>query len=108
MPDRLLGRMNQHDPVFITSLYNDNAAHVTGARTVVGREEIRKWYQSLFETLLPGGTFKITGKSGQGDSRRFTWSAKSRKGKVLDGSDTLGLKDGRIQYHYTYFTVKND
>ncbi|MBN1264498.1 MAG: nuclear transport factor 2 family protein [Anaerolineales bacterium] len=105
MPDRLLGRLNQLDPAFIIGLYNDNAAHVTGARTVVGRDEIKKWYKSMFTTLLPDAKFKITGKSGQGESRRFTWTAKSNKGKVLDGSDTLGLKDGRIQYHYTYFTV---
>ena len=59
----------------------------------------------MFQTLLPEASFTVTGKSGQGESRRFTWTAKSKRGKVLDGSDTIGLKDGRIQYHYTYFTV---
>lgn len=106
MPERLVGRWNQHDPALVAGLYLDSAAHVTGARTVVGREPIQQWYGVLMNQLLPGAQFQMTGKSGSGPSRQFTWIAQSDHGVVMDGNDTLGLRDGRIQYHYTYFTIQ--
>jgi hypothetical protein len=106
MPERLIGRLNHHDPVFVAGLYKENAAHVTGERTVVGRPYVEQWYRHMFTELLPDATFKVTGKSGSGRTRHFTWEARSSKGAIFDGNDTLGLIDGRIQYHYTYFTMQ--
>lgn len=105
MPERLLGRINEGDPGLVSGLYKENAAHVTGERTIVGRAAIQEWYRTLLSQILPNGKFEVTGKSGSGRSRQFMWRAISNTGKVLDGNDTLGLIDGRIQYHYTYFTV---
>jgi len=105
MPERLVGRLNQHDPVFVGGLYQENAAHVTGDRTIIGRESVRDWYKTLLVDLLPDAEFLVTSKSGTGVSRHFTWTATSSRGKVIDGNDTLGIKDGRIQYHYSYFTI---
>jgi hypothetical protein len=96
---------NTHDPSRVLSLYQDNAAHVTGARTVVGAQAIRDWYTELFSKRLPGALFQITGFSGSGNSRHISWTATSSGGTVRDGNDTLGIRDGKIQYHYTYFTV---
>lgn len=101
----LIGRMNQHNPIHVVDLYLDNAAHVTGARTVTGKDPIREWYRVLFEQLLPNGKFELTGRSGRRSSRNFTWKASSDNGDVLNGCDTLGLINGKIQYHYTYFTI---
>jgi hypothetical protein len=106
MPERLIGRMNERDPVFVSKLYAQNAAHVTGERTVVGQDAVQQWYRDLLTEKLPGAKFSILGKSGNGRSRHFLWQAASPQGQVLDGNDTLGLVDGRIQYHYTYFTVR--
>ncbi len=105
MPERLLGRMDEGDPSLVAGLYNENAAHVTGDRTIVGREAIMAWYRTLLTNILPGGKFEVIGKSGSGRTRQFMWRAISSAGKVFDGNDTLGLIEGRIQYHYTYFTV---
>jgi len=105
MPERLIGRMNEHDPVFVSGLYADRAAHVTGERTIVGKDPVQQWYQSLFTNILPNAQFEVMGKSGEGRTRHFMWRATSEQGVVMDGNDTLGLIDGRIQYHYTYFTV---
>lgn len=104
-PEQVIGKLNQKDPSLLADMYQDNAAHVTGARTVVGKPAVQQWYQSMLTDLLPQGQFQLTGKSGYGSSRHFTWTATSDKGQVVDGKDTLGLRDGLIQYHYTYFTV---
>jgi hypothetical protein len=105
MPERLIGRLNQKDPSLVAGLYLENAAHVTGERTIVGQESVRSWYESLLGNILPNGSFAVTGKSGSGRTRQFTWTARSDRGNVSDGSDTLGLSGGRILYHYTSFSV---
>ncbi len=105
MPERLVGRLNSHDAGLVAGLYAANAAHVTGAQTVVGTQAIADWYQTLLTQLLPNALFEVTGKSGTGPSRQFTWKASSDRGSVVDGNDTLGLLDGKIQFHYTYFTI---
>lgn len=105
MPERLLGRLNQKDAGLVSGLYLENAAHVTGERTAIGRDSIRTWYEGLLGTVLPNGHFEVTGKSGSGSTRQFTWKATSDRGAVIDGNDTLGLVGGRILYHYTYFNV---
>ncbi len=105
MPERLLGRMNEGDTSLIAGLYKENAAHVTGERTIIGRAAIQDWYRSLLSSILPDGKFEVIGKSGSGRTRQFLWRATSTAGAVVDGNDTLGLIDGRIQYHYTYFSV---
>jgi hypothetical protein len=105
MPERLIGRLNQKDAALVSGLYLDNAAHVTAERTVVGREAVRLWYEELFRTRLPDCEYQVTGKSGTGSTRQFTWTARSERGLAVEGSDTLGLaQDGnRILYHYTSF-----
>jgi hypothetical protein len=97
---------NTHDPNRVAALYQDNAAHVTGSRTVVGSPAIVNWYTEMFNQRLPGALFLLTGFSGTGNSRHLTWTATSSAGEVADGNDTLGIRDGKIQYHYTYFNVR--
>lgn len=106
MPERLFGRLNQQDPKLIAGLYHEKAAHVTGQRTIVGRDSIRKWYGELLKNRLPAADFKLTGKNGSGKTRHFTWNAESSKGVVIDGNDTIGINEGRIYFHYSYYTVR--
>jgi len=105
MPERLVGRLNQKDASLVAGLYMDNAAHVTGERTIVGREAVRQWYETVFQQILPNAQYQVTGKSGSGTTRQFTWTARSDRGLVVDGNDTLGLDAGRILYHYTSFSL---
>lgn len=103
--ERLVASWNTHDPNRVLALYHDNAAQVTSARTVVGSTAVADWYTDIFSNRLPGAVFRITGHSGAGNSRHFSWTASSPAGNVLDGNDSLGLRDGKVQYHYTYFTI---
>ncbi len=103
--EQYIAALNTHDPDQVTALYADNAVHITAARTVVGLAKIRAWYQSLFDTVLPNATFELTGYSGTGNSRHLTWTATSSAGQVTNGNDTFGLMNGKIGYHYTFFTV---
>ncbi len=102
---RLFDALNSRDPNRVANLYTERAVHVTAARTIVGRDKIRTWYQTLFNQVLPNGVFFLTSFSGSGNSRSFTWTARSTAGNVNNGSDTLGLMSDQIAYHYSQFSV---
>ncbi|MCJ7514273.1 MAG: nuclear transport factor 2 family protein [Anaerolineales bacterium] len=103
VPEELIQRLNKRKISSITDLYHEGAAHVTGDRTVVGHSALKAWYRYLLEEALPDAKFELTGKTGAGTFRQFTWFAKTTAGRVVVGSDTLGILDGKIQYHYTHY-----
>lgn len=103
--ERYIEALNSHDVDKVVELYNDHAVHVTSARTIFGKPAIRAWYETFMNQLLPNGLYLRTGFSGTGNSRHFTWVCQADTTDVLNGDDTLGLDDGKISYHYTFFTV---
>ena len=97
--------LNTHSSDEVGELYTPNAVHVTPARTIQGLQAIKDWHVSLFDEVLPQATFTLTGFSGAGNSRHIAWTAQSSHGDVQSGNDTLGLLDGKIAYHFSYFKV---
>ncbi|MEK6255792.1 MAG: nuclear transport factor 2 family protein, partial [Chloroflexota bacterium] len=97
--------LNTHDPAQIAKLYTSDGVHVNASRTVQGVDALQNWYSALLNQILPDGHFSLTGLGGKDNRRYMTWSATSSLGEVLDGSDTLGILDGKIAYHYTYYTI---
>lgn len=96
--------LNTRDVNQVLNLYTFNAVHVNAARTIQGLDALRAWYNTFFNQVLPNATFTLTGYSGEGSSRHLNWTATSSAGRVLNGNDTLGLVNGKIAYHYTFFT----
>jgi len=103
--EEYFAHLNSGDPLNPTTLYSLNGVHSSPSETVQGPEELLAWYHTFLTTTLPNATFVLTGFSGTGSSRNLTWTATSDNGQVLNGNDTLGLKDGKIAYHYTFFNV---
>ncbi|GAB4523470.1 MAG: hypothetical protein Fur0018_06310 [Anaerolineales bacterium] len=104
--ERFVTALNTHDPDKVAALYHDDAVHVNAVRSVSGKINVRTWYATLFQQILPQATFTLSGYSGAGNSRHLTWEANSTAGTVRTGNDTLGLRDGKIYYHYTFFKVE--
>lgn len=104
--ERYISALNTKDPAEVLSLYTNSAVHINATRTTQGLDNLRAWYLRLFNTILPDASFRLTGYSGTGNSRHFTWTATSSKGRVNNGNDTLGLIDGKISYHYSFFSVQ--
>ncbi len=97
--------LNSHDPDKVSVLYIPDAVHVNASRTIQGLTAIHSWYDTLLNSWLPNATFIHTGYTSSATARWFTWRALSTKGNVENGSDTLGLYNGKIAYHYTSFTI---
>lgn len=105
MAQDVIDAFNSHEPNQATNLYSSTGVHVTSARTVRGSTAIYSWYQTLFNDLLPDATFTLSSSQASSTVCHFTWRATSTTGSVDDGSDTLGVLDGKIVYHYTSFSV---
>lgn len=102
---RYIEALNSGDPVKAAALYAPAGVHVTAQRTLQGPEAILTWYNGLMSQTLPNARFEITGDQRSENIRTLTWIAESNSGRVLDGKDSLGIKDDQIAYHYSYFTI---
>jgi len=100
-----IAALNSHDANQVQSLYREDAVHITSERTVQGEDAIKSWFTSLFTEILPDCNFNLAGFSGTGNTRQVSWTANSSAGDVQNGSDTLGLIDGKIAYHFSEFSL---
>lgn len=105
--DYYFAALNARDSGKVNNLYLPDAVHVTFLRAVRGSESLKAWYDNFFTQILPESSFTLTSVSGKGNSRHFTWTALSTRGQVNNGSDTFGLLDGKIAYHYSFFHVSH-
>ena len=101
-----LGMLNANDPDKLVELYADNAFHITGDSTVIGRAGIKNWYRSLFQKM-PNAVFTKKESSGEDRFRRLRWTASSDRGFIRDGSDAFYLNKGKIKFHFSYFSISN-
>ena len=97
---KLFSALNAHNAETAVLLYTENAVHITGERTIQGRVAIRAWYTDLFTNRLPNVTFSPTSITGADPSLNFSWNAVSGV-NTRKGTDTIGLIDGAISYHYS-------
>jgi len=102
---RYFTALNTRDLNGLFEMYQPNAAYVTAKGMILGNNAIFNNFYDMLFNKLPNATFTLRDQAGQDPSRRFTWTATSDTGKVLDGDDTLGIRDGLIQYQYSKFTI---
>lgn len=104
-PTQFIKALNTRNVTTISNLYASNAVLVTSAKTVQGTANIQSYFSTLLNQKLPGATFTLTGSNTSGNTRHFSWKATSSSGSVSDGKDTLGILDGKIAYHYSYYSI---
>ncbi|MBA4386057.1 MAG: hypothetical protein C0410_15070 [Anaerolinea sp.] len=103
--DKFMAMMNSMDYNKALDLYTEDAVHVSSESTIQGKGNICHFYALLMLNNLNDGVYRVTSQTNNGETRHFTWTCDSPRGHVYDGSDTLGIKDGKIAYHYTHFTI---
>jgi hypothetical protein len=101
-PQYFISALNTHDANQVLALYQSRAAHITAEHTIQGTDSLRDWYTRFFTNIIPNGLFTLTGSSGSGNSRSLTWQATSGT-TTFSGSDTFGLQDGKIIYHFSIY-----
>jgi hypothetical protein len=103
--ERYIDALNSRDPAQVIQLFVEDALHITARRTLSGAENIRSWFTNFLGKKLPNGSFQLASATSINNSRHFSWTANSPSGAVHNGRDTFGLRNGKIAYHYSSFTV---
>jgi hypothetical protein len=103
--ERFINALNTFNYKALSELFAPDAVFITPEKTIQGNGEIVTYWGQFLNNRLNDTVFAVTSSSGTDPTRHFTWTADSWRGKVNDGSDTFGLKDGKIVYHYSNFTV---
>ncbi len=108
IPDDIVSQyiaaLNSHNPDTCANLYSANALRITAAKTLQGSTAIRNFFYNFFNTSLPSAKYTLTGTTGSSFAKRFTWTATAPSGKINNGSDTIGIVNGKIGYHYSFYT----
>lgn len=97
--------LNARNAPLLAGLYHDRGVHITAEKTIQGKPAIQDWFLDFIVTRMPEAKFTMTNLTGDETTRHFNWQATSSAGKIVDGNDTLGLHNGKIVYHYSYFTI---
>lgn len=105
IPELYIDLLNKHDENKVCDIYTGDAVHITAAKTIQGIKAIRLYYKTFLSEAFTNATFKITGLTKTGNSYNFTWEANSSTANVKNGNDTVGILDGKIAYHYSYYTI---
>jgi hypothetical protein len=99
--ETLFKALNEKNVTAIVNLYASDALHITADRTIQGQSALKQWYTQILNFDYSGATFEITELSGDDPSRYFSWEITLSNGTVKTGSDTIGLSDSKIIYHYS-------
>jgi hypothetical protein len=105
--EQYIEALNSRLPAEVVSLYQPNAVHITSARTVQGTAALHAWYETFLNLQNTKSTFAITGCTGSGNNRHFTWSASAENDSTFEGKDTFGLLNGKVVFHYSSFSKKS-
>ncbi|MBI5082528.1 MAG: DUF3380 domain-containing protein [Chloroflexi bacterium] len=100
----LFDSLTRRDLDSLMNLYQTDVAHVTSNRTVQGANLVRDFYLELL-SRLGDAKFSVSSVQDAAPTKIIAWTATGSGGSIGDGQDTLSVAGGKIQYHFTKFTV---
>ena len=100
-PNQYLAALNKANAEEVMAQYADNAVVIRPEKAIQGKEAIREWMASQFETYVTG-SFSLLSESQDENVYSFHWEAQTATGATVRGHDTQGLVDSKISYHYAF------
>ena len=101
LPERYVDALNKKDLETIVNMYIKNSVLIRADTAMQGREAIHSWIASQLESYKDG-KFNLIDQSESGSVFSFRWEGNRSDGSPVEGRDTLGVKEGKILYHYAF------
>ena len=101
LPERYIEALNQKDLQTLVNLYTKNSVLIRVESANQGKEAIQKWIASQIDNHQ-SGKFTLIDQARSKGAFSFRWEAVRSNGSKVEGRDTLGVKEGKILYHYTF------
>jgi hypothetical protein len=104
---RFFQALNRSDIDAIIQLYESDGVLITRQRTLRGSFELRDYYTNLMDGDFAGGRFTVDKRESRDNTELVTWSGSSSSPAQMQihGQDTIGLREGRIQYHTSLYEI---
>ena len=103
----LFDALNRSDVEAILKLYEPEGILVTSTATLRGPHELRVYYTNLLGDVLPRGHFTVDSRASEDNVEHVTWSgsAASPAYSIRSAEDTIGIRQGFIQFHTSLYRV---
>ena len=101
LPQSYIGALNSRNASSIASLYEDNAVLIRSDSASQGKAAIQSRIASLIGSSS-NGHFSLISETQNKNIYSFQWMCTSPTGPVIEGKDTLGVKNSKISYHYSF------
>jgi ketosteroid isomerase-like protein len=96
--------LNAGDLEGIVSDYADDAAFITPAGVLRGKDGVRDAFAKVLADV-PDADWEIPTQIFEGDVLFIEWTATAKASRVEDGVDTFVFRDGLIMVHTARFTL---
>jgi len=100
-PETYVNALNTRNPNSVIDFYADNAIHIQANGAVQGRESILPLIDSLMNQHR-NVTFALLNQSHENNIYSFQWQALNNEGARIEGRNTVGLTNGKINFHYAH------
>ena len=102
----LFDALNRSDVEAIVKLYEPDGVLVTHQHTLKGSHALRDYYTNFLQTF-PRGHFEVEQRESIDNVEHVSWrgSTSAPARMISGGRDTIGVRDGRIQYHTSLYQV---
>jgi hypothetical protein len=103
-----INALNSHSVDQVMKLYSSQAVHITAKETIQGTSAIKAWYTNFFDKVFPNATYTLlsdTLDSSTGSTHHISWSGAATNRAVGNISETIGVLNNLIVYHYSGFPM---
>ncbi len=100
-PEQYVNAMNSRNVNSIINFYANNAIHIHSGGVVQGREAILPLINS-FMNDHPDTEFVLLSQSNDNNIFNFHWKTLNNQGPQIEGQNTVGLVEEKIDYHYAF------
>jgi len=99
-PERYVTALNSGNPNGVVDFYTNDAIHIHSEGAVQGRNEILNLIDSLLNDY-PNVDFALLSQSHSNNIYNFHWNALNNEGTQIEGRNTVGLVNNKIDFHYS-------
>ena len=100
-PERYVNALNSRNVNSVIDFYANDAIHIHSNGAVRGREAIQPLIDSLLNDY-PDVQFALLSQSNTNNIYNFHWKTLNNPGAQIEGRNTIGLSNNKINYHYAF------
>ncbi len=105
--EQYVNALNNRSLDQVLALYDENATFVSSRGILRGSRRFKRWYENLFERIVPSDKFTLLNSTSLLDSINFEWQARMANPKTsIVSREIIRLENEKISIHYSIYSSK--